>query len=138
MKKEVLYIIYIIRNHTEQHEATPIRLMQILYLIDWKHALVYNFQLTELKWQIIHNYPICLDYQSLFINYNNNKKIKVSLDPKEKKIIDFVLTKSDKLSSEKLNKLIESTYPFIKNGKPDSILNLNKLVGELNNNMILS
>ena len=106
---------------------------KLLYLIDWKHTLVYGEQLTNANWIWSNNgatfelnnkdldyYLNNLNKNSNYFEENNDKDI-----VRKNIFIDFMKEKTERLLYTDFANMYFSTYPFIIGHKYDE-LNLEK------------
>lgn len=117
---------------SNNRSISKMRLIKIIYLCDWFFALVHNERMTDLDWK--YHYCIetsCLDNQ---IRYCHPFSISMSkgiiereeytllfslndsdfslLDEKEKKVLDYVVEKTENLFYNDLLNFVYSTYPL--------------------------
>lgn len=142
-------VSYIIKNYPNSEELSKARLNKIIYLIDWKSAIEFEKQVTDIKWifnhygpyvseiEVLINSDLRLKIESTTNIYGNEKNIirliedKNFQDPtdKEKEIIDFVIEKTKKFYWNKFIELVYSTYPILSQER-GSTLNLIMLAKE--------
>lgn len=149
----VLYICF----YASQMRITlsKARLVKIVYLVDWKAAVEYGHQMTDVEWYFNHYGPYVkeiidmIDASPLFLkrHYLNQfgnpaeeillnsesdiNKLKAALSEENCKIIDYVLSITKDMGYMEFLRLIYSTYPIIKSNKFDK-MDLGKLAKEYN------
>jgi hypothetical protein len=132
MKDELLKIIkYILKEYPKLDELSKPRLVKLIYLIDWKHALETGEQLTDIKWVNNHYGPYVEDIIELIKERNDiflldsyrnrygkiTDKIKLvnkleSIEVGEnKEIIDFIINKTNHFKWSDFMDIVMSTYP---------------------------
>jgi hypothetical protein len=140
---------YIVKYYPKPNQLSKARLNKVLYLIDWKSVLKNEEQMTKLDWIYNHYGPYVDEVEtSIIIDkrfvierttniYGNEKNIiKTKLDAtfeepskQEKKIIDFIIEKTNRYNFTDFIKLVYSTYPIISQPQ-GSQLNLVELANE--------
>lgn len=140
---------YILKNYPHAQELSKARLNKIIYLIDWKFALNYEQQLTNITWLFNHYGPyvniieeqIQEDSRFKLVStqniYGNEKNIIelatdegfIEPNDREKEVIEFIIEKTRKFYWDKFINLVYSTYPIISQEK-GSYLNLVELAKE--------
>lgn len=115
MNKNLIYFAYL----NKDSNSTLLRKMQMLYLADWKHCLVYKTQLTELQWYYNFCGPYSFELQKILQNSEYpNIDIKFDiLSEEEKGILDFILRKIPELNEREFTRLVYSTFPVMKKDK---------------------
>lgn len=115
MDKTLTYFSYLNKNSN----STILRKIQMLYLADWKHCLVYKTQLSELQWYYNFCGPYSFEFQKILENteYQNVDITFEHLTEEEKCILDFVLRKIPELNEREFTRLVYSTYPVMKKDK---------------------
>lgn len=129
--KEIL--VYIIKSYPKKDDLSNARLTKIVYLSDWRHALTYNKQISNISWYFDNYGPYVKDVlktvekNGLFIktetinifgepktlielkdiNYNSN------ISSEEKASIDYIESVTQSLKWADFIKLVYSTYPII-------------------------
>ena len=149
MKKLELLIRYILLNYPLINELSKPRLVKIIYLIDWKYAIDYGKQYTEINWFFNHYGPYVDDVIKLMkekpsvfkVNSNINSlggvtdrfflidNTPVYIDNDIKNVADYIISNTYKLNWSEFINLVYSSYP-IKNNLKYSNLDLNKLSSE--------
>ena len=129
--------------YPHKQELSNARLTKMVYLADWKSALSYERQITDIQWTFNHYGPFVNDIHNaaLFddrfdvldsVNYYGQPKqiitIKhgssVGIIPQpEIDILRFVIDQTASLNWESFIRLVYSTYPIIA-GEKYSYLNL--------------
>ena len=144
MKELLNLIIYIFKVYPNVEELSKPRLVKIIYLVDWKHAVDYKAQATPIEWYYNHYGPyvetvidLVKSNSEIFevtshINIYGGgvtDKIKllndstVELSPTVKDSADFIIKNTAHKNWSDFINLVYSTYP-IKNNSKYSILNL--------------
>lgn len=115
MDKTLTYFSYL----NKDTDSTILRKIQMLYLADWKHCLVYKKQLTELQWYYNFCGPYSFELQKILekSDYPNIDITFELLTEEEKGILDFVLRKIPELNGREFTRLVYSTYPVMKKDK---------------------
>lgn len=127
-------MIYLMKNYPFKHELSNARLTKLVYLSDWRHALIHNSQITEIQWYYDNYGPFVFDIlttaentQDVFkvdqtVNlYGDPKKqiglvsesVEAILSDSEKAAVDFVIDKTNQLTWESFIRLVYSTYPIM-------------------------
>lgn len=130
-------IVYVCQKYPRKDDLSKSRLTKIIYLIDWKYALEYGTQFTDIKW-FFNNYgPYVEDvykaavsdtriYIKISKNYFDNEKTtihvkeNISIELNNKKILDvinFVINITENLNWGEFIKLVYSTFPIVKQEK---------------------
>lgn len=142
-------VAYILLNYPYKDDLTNGRVNKILYLSDWKACLLYDRQLSEIKWVFNHYGPyvteliegIKNDKRFILIDkttYFGNPKLVLSLqenasfkaiNKEAKEVLDFVIKVSKDYNWSDFIKLVYSTYP-VANSCKGSILDLVSLARE--------
>lgn len=124
---------YIVIHYPKPSQLSKARLNKVLYLIDWKSVLKNNQQMTKIDWIYNHYGPYVDEVETSIIFderfviekttniYGKEKsivKIKDNAEfqepnKKEKKIIDFIIEKTNRYNFTEFIKLVYSTYPII-------------------------
>jgi len=124
---------YIVIHYPKPSQLSKARLNKVLYLIDWKFVIENDKQMTKIKWIYNHYGPYVDEVETSIIFdkrfviekitniYGNDKsliKIKDGAkfeepNKKEKKIIDFIMEKTNRYNFTDFIKLVYSTYPII-------------------------
>jgi hypothetical protein len=139
MKEKIKDVVkYILREYPYKSELSASRLTKILYLVDWKNVLEMDAQLTDAKWYFNHYGPYVDDFiemaeedddieiTSESTMFGGKKKLvklskkfnkNLTIDPKEKTLIDFVIDATKLKNYEDFIKLVYSTYPVLTSSK---------------------
>jgi hypothetical protein len=112
------------------------RLIQLLYLADWKSLIDSEKQITDVQWQIKNSEPI-MDEDSILRVANFFKEEiksnpltvligkftdpKVKLNVHERDILDSVIDIAIKLGDEEFSQLVHSTFPSLNVGENDDV-----------------
>jgi hypothetical protein len=151
MENTIDILKYLFSNYPYASELSKARAVKMVYLADWKSAIKYDKQLTDVKWIYNHYGPYVDDVIGLlrsdsafeiipgFNSHNQPKeliklvrKVDTNLSTETREILDFVIQKTSFLNWEEFIKLVYSTYPIIKEKKL-SELNLINLAREYKN-----
>jgi hypothetical protein len=111
----------------------------MLYLADWKNCLINQNQLSDINWYYNTDGPfanevinLLEEYEQLgLIKFQNDEEKSIAMSftsnveagkyldfgSQEKSVLNFVIEKTKELNWQELNKLVNSTYPMIKNSK---------------------
>lgn len=144
--------IYIFKKYPNPLQLSKPRLVKLLYLLDWKSALDYGHQVTNIKWVFNHYGPYVEDvinalkaskydfkvissahfmnpfYESDKIELITNRKPIIS--DSAKTILDLLILHTSKMDWNQFINLVYSTYP-IRNNPKYSNLNLIKDANEI-------
>ena len=130
-------IKYLYLNYPYKNELSKARVVKMVYLADWKSALLHQQQLTGIQWYFNHYGPYVSDVIDAIKNnpdftisiqtniYGESKELirindKYSapiLSDEVKSILDFVIEKTAPLSWEEFIQLVYSTYPIVTQAK---------------------
>ena len=145
--KDVIKYLYI--NYPKKGELSKARLVKMIYLSDWKSCLLYNKQITSIKW-FFHNFGPYVseviesirtdnefDIQKVSNMYGETKELVFlkegyslpSISEKTKGILDFVIEKTFRLNWTSFISLVYSTYPVVKQNRY-TYFNLEELAKE--------
>ena len=149
-------IIYICDNYPLPNELSQARLTKMIYLADWRSALIYNKQLTDINWLFNHFGPYVNDIsqqaiESNFLNikkttnvYGKTKFIISNTDccsyeyinEEEKDILDFIIDKTKGLYWSEFIELVYSTYPIATQNRYEylNLVELANTLKKINNN----
>jgi len=120
-------IYYICENHPDGYNLSIERLIDMLYLIDWRNAIEYKGQMTNVSWEIRNSKP-WMDESSVkelirFLANLKNKglirtlsRFRSRLSDSQKRTISFVIQTSLSKDESELTRLVHSTYPAIAQG----------------------
>lgn len=157
MKLELI-IAYFCRHYPYTNELSNSRLTKLVYLADWFNCLLTNRQMTKITWLFNHYGPYVND---ILEEVNKSDLLEVIMDfnfygsPKyviklidgcyvsfeegitndDKKILDFVISKTKTMHYNSFIDYVYSTYPVSSSQRYDS-LNLVELAREYNLNLI--
>jgi hypothetical protein len=151
MENTIEILKYLFIKYPNPSELSKARVVKMVYLADWKSAILNDKQLTDIKWIYNHYGPYVDNVITLLkqdddfeiksdLNYYNQpreiiklkNKVNVKLEKSTKKILDFVIEKTSPLFWDDFIKLVYSTYPIIKEKKLNQ-LDLLKLAKEYKN-----
>ncbi|MBD2067352.1 hypothetical protein H6F93_07385 [Leptolyngbya sp. FACHB-671] len=120
---------YITSHYPNTNRLSRFRLIKILYLADWRSALIRNKQITSLKWTLGEcglqpNQDIQVPDKRGFISFMDYP----SLTVQEKEILDHAIKTSSQKNWTDFTSIVYSTYPILKqNSDEDKELNLIQL-----------
>ena len=140
---------YIVKNYPEKKDLSKARINKLIYLIDWKSALDYSEQISDIDWIFNHYGPyvdtvetqLLLDERfkiNKTVNFYGSEKNIITLktdkgfqepNEKQKKIIDLVINLTSKMNWSKFINTVYSTYP-IKHSERGEHLNLVELANK--------
>ena len=135
MMDKLSYIIaYILKNYPYKRDLCNARVTKIIYLADWKSALVYNKQISDIKWYFDNYGPFVHDVENN-IEKNNSvfdekketnaygmyKKVfsikkDIAIDiltNEEMELINQIINLVKGLNWDNFIKLVYSTYPIL-------------------------
>ncbi len=142
-------VAYICRNYPYQDELSNARVTKMVYLADWRSAILREKQLTNLEWEFSHYGPYVDDVIQVAEGdpafevvstrnlYGGQKELfrvaddvaYPSVTDEEKELLDFVISSSASKNWDDFIKLVYSTYPIVTQER-FSKLDLVKLAGE--------
>ncbi len=146
-------LVYLFWKYPNPNELSKARVVKMIYLSDWRSAIISGKQITSINWIYNHYGPYVNDiidyirqdnrfeitsttnYWGEFKEVISLKKqnISVSLNKETTDILDFVIEGTSKLYWNDFIKLVYSTYP-IKNSVKYTELNLVDLADEYKKN----
>jgi len=151
MTRLIDLIKYILEVYPKLEELSKPRLVKLIYLIDWKHAINTNEQYTNIKWIYNHYGPYVNDVIHVMklnpnefivssrqnpyggvtdkFKLNRNSNTASEIDSEVKNITEFLISKTAHLSWSKFISVVYSTYP-VKNNLKYSSLDLEGLAKE--------
>ena len=126
-------IKYLYLNYPHKNELSKVRVVKMIYLADWKSAMLYQKQLTNINWYFNHYGPYVSDIIDTIRSDNdftihtqknmygelkeliriNEKYACPNLSEDVKSVLDFVIEKTSPLSWDDFIKLVYSTYPIV-------------------------
>lgn len=147
MKANLIEIIYYICRfaHAKNMVLSKARLVKLIYLIDWKCALINGHQMTEIEWLLNHYGPYVEEIitmvdkyphfkKSVYINLYGERcekielvdqedvtKIELHLSKDQCELIDSVLSITADMGYTNFLRLIYSTYPVVKSNKMEKL-----------------
>jgi len=129
---------YIIKKYPYKSDLSNAKLTKMIYLADWKHAITYSHQISEIKWYFDNYGPFVWDIKDEALNNPDTFIVKEVLNaygsPKaiigiiqmqyvpeiskeEEKSINHVIESAKKLNWDQFIRLVYSTYPIISSEK---------------------
>ena len=126
-------IKYLYLNYPYKNELSKGRVVKMIYLADWKSAMLYQRQLTSINWYFNHYGPYVSDIINAIRSDDdftihtqkniygepkeliriNEKHTQPSLSDNVKYVLDFVIEKTSPLSWDDFIRLVYSTYPIV-------------------------
>lgn len=127
-------IAYIVINYPRKNDLSKAKLTKIIYLLDWKSALVTNQQITELEWtydyfgpynsnikSIIESrtdlfwvHECSFDFsQTMKIVHMKNEEYSPSLSENVTQVLDNMISIACEMTWNQLNQLVDSTFPIM-------------------------
>ena len=126
-------IKYLYLNYPYKNELSKARVVKMVYLADWKSAMLYQKQLTNINWYFNHYGPYVSDIINAIRSDSdftidtqknmygetkeliriNEKNTQLTLSDNVKHVLDFVIEKTAPLSWDDFIKLVYSTYPIV-------------------------
>jgi hypothetical protein len=144
-------VIYICQHYPHKDELSNARLTKMVYLADWRSALMYDRQLTGIGWIYNHYGPYkddvmtaaranpCVTVREDRNQHGDRKQViavtanthvpRLSLTQQECEVLDWVIQKTQKLSWTEFIRLVYSTYPIVTRPR-FATLDLVELAGE--------
>lgn len=135
-------IAYVLGAYPDKAHLSNARVTKILYLADWKHAITYGRQLTDIKWRFDNFGPFVWDvkdeakrHRELFqvsqtLNDYGSNKIQLSLvgsgykprlEPEEIATLQHVFRQTVDMSYQTFIRFIYSTYPIVASKRYSSL-----------------
>lgn len=126
-------VAYLCKNYPHKHELSKSRLTKLVYLVDWRCAITYGKQLTDIQWKFNNYGPYVPDvvdairqdssftitntlnehgHVKEIINVNEDVRYS-SLKDADKEVIDFVIDHTKTKYWDEFTRLIYSTYPIL-------------------------
>ena len=126
-------IKYLYLNYPYKNELSKARVVKMVYLADWKSAMLYQRQLTSINWYFNHYGPYVSDIINAIRSDSdftidtqkniygetkeliriNEKHTQLTLSDNVKHVLDFVIEKTAHLYRDDFIKLVYSTYPIV-------------------------
>lgn len=142
-------LIYFCKHYPHPQELSNARLTKMVYLADWRSALLRGRQMTTIRWEFSHYGPFVHEISrvaksdpafdvrqvnSMFGNTKEEIRIKPDVpDPDlpddEREILDHVIATTGRLYWDGFMKLVYSTYPVVTQPRY-SLLDLEALAAE--------
>ena len=129
------------RSKSPEKALTPKRVIMLVYLADWKSAIYYNKQISDVSWEMVDFEPK-LDIKSFpeVTKFAERKSSKVltplrtfffgdGLKRAERGVIDEVIKVTRDKSVDELDQLVHSTFPAITKDEKE-IVDLPELAGK--------
>ncbi|NMB57613.1 MAG: SocA family protein [Chloroflexi bacterium] len=160
MDKTKSAIGYILNSYPKSEKFSISRLTKMLYLCDWKSALQFDNQISEITWEISYSGPFSRDIEDIlfnddvFIIFKGNLPdcgevhfVKLRrpvatevLNPNDKRVIDFVAKVTSELKWDKFLEVVYSTFPILNEEryKKINLIELAKLYKSKRRNLVLA
>ena len=130
-------IIYVFQKYPLVNELSKPRLVKMIYLIDWKHAIDTGHQITHVKWYFNDYGPYVDDIFNMIKqeseyftvdSYENpygtitdkitlGKSPKIELTESARSAADYIINHTYKLKWSEFISLVYSTYPIKTNSR---------------------
>lgn len=131
-------IAYILKNYPDKSDLSNARVTKLVYLSDWRHAITYKSQITNINWYFDNFGPFVWDIKrtaeissDLFVihhssNAYGNPKLLIGLrredyipelSENERKSIDHVIDKTKDLIWSQFIRLVYSTHPIVSSNR---------------------
>ena len=141
MEKLIDILIYLYRKYPNSNQLSFSRTMKLVYLIEWRFAIINFEKLTDINWTLTKYGPYYSNLIKIFkessnfelitkIDDNNNQQIVIKFTDKKndlnlnentKAVIDFVISHCQNLSWSELNNIVNSTYGIINSNENEII-----------------
>jgi len=129
---------YIIEEYPLKSDLSNAKLTKMIYLADWRHAITYGNQISEIRWYFDNYGPFVWDIKDeaqndseIFVvkevlNAYGSPKVIIGLNKigyvpeiaeEEAKSINHVIESAKKLNWDQFIRLVYSTYPIISSEK---------------------
>ncbi len=124
----------VMHYYATRGEITVERILFTFYLVDWKSSLIGDKQISTVNWRKFNESFLSSLSESLELAkigkkvYKFEKEIK-NITPKEKAIVDEILSITSKLTEIEMMKLVMSTFPMT-SSKEDVDLDLSNKAQE--------
>lgn len=134
MKKLTQIIAYLLDNYPNKQELSNARVTKMVYLADWRNALINKRQLSGISWYFDNHGPFVWDiYNEVAENseifsikedknfygkakrlFSLDKKIDFDLlNEKDKSVLDKIIESTKSLTWNQFIQLVYSTYPIV-------------------------
>lgn len=134
MARLIDVMAYLCEVYPKKSDLSNARLTKLIYLADWRSALVNERQITDIEWVFDQFGPFVFDvkdtaaaYPEIFFvretqNMFGSPKILIGLkdenyeyelEPEDKEVLDWVVAKSRRMPWNEFIRLIYSTYPIL-------------------------
>jgi hypothetical protein len=124
---------YFAKNYPHKSELSKARLTKMVYLADWKSALVRQKQMTDISWFFNHFGPYVDDIHATALKSDDfnvvtqrtffgnlkqlitlkDKPVEIAVTSEEQEILDHVIAETKGLQWGPFIKLVYSTYPVL-------------------------
>lgn len=150
MAKLVDVMVYLCRVYPKKSDLSNARLTKLIYLADWRSALVNGRQVTNIRWVFDQFGPFVFNVKDtaaahleIFVIEETETVLgspktliglkdeyyEYDLDPEEQEALDWVVDKSRQMPWNRFIRLVYSTYPILTQDRGTE-LNLVKLATE--------
>jgi hypothetical protein len=110
-------LAYFTRYYPRPGELSTARLALMLYLADWRSALLRKKPISNVKWHLNEGAPqvekIPLEEEEEIIRELITRGNPNKIDPESREILDFVMKTSYKMPWMDFARLVSSTFPVI-------------------------
>lgn len=127
-------MVYLCRVYPRKSDLSNARLTKLIYLADWKSALIRECQITQIEWIFDQFGPFVFDIKDVAAEHPEiftvvetktvfgtpktligitDSHPEPALHQEEKEILDWVIAKSKKMPWNEFIRLIYSTYPIL-------------------------
>lgn len=128
--KDVVY--YLLMNSPNRDDMSKAWLTKLVYLADWRSAIKFRRQITDIQWEFTHNGPFvydvfdlargdaCFRVQNTFNAFGHHKTLisigdkhyAPNLSQEEREILDHVIRMTCGKTFASFISLVYSTYPI--------------------------
>lgn len=139
---------YFCQAYPHPDELSKARLTKMVYLADWRSAILYSRQITNIDWYFNHYGPYVADVSEVAridrrfeivettTHFGSRKEVirlrghyRVFLTSTDRDVLDFVIKSTKSKTFESFIRLVYSTYPVVTSPRGAS-LDLVRLAGE--------
>lgn len=137
MARLIDVMAYILENYPDRSDLSNARVTKLIYLSDWRHAMIHKSQITNIKWYFDNFGPFVWDIKetaennpAIFItressNACGNPKLLIDikgdylpiLSKIEKESIDHVIDNTKDLIWSQFIRLVYSTHPIVSSNR---------------------
>ena len=108
-------VSYIRDSYPHKSSLSNSRLIRIIYLSDWRSAILRSKQLTDARWKLNGFDPVIkgIFIENCLKESEKRGKTAPTLSKDDKEIVDYAINTSSGKKWEELVSLVCSTYPFL-------------------------